>query len=176
MGWLNSEKPPEKWSASFFKLFVEKLRTAVNFLDENNFPNGIYGSVINDKSIPLSKLSGMEFHETVVAVAEPHPVTSTSLVNVGGFLVWDTVWGQNVRLCLEVIGGSSSANRVATFELHGVDGVLTSVSDSSGEIKWLRSQDFDPPTAGQTLLVKVKTSNSSYPAMLLSARLIIKLK
>lgn len=41
MGWLSSERPPKQWSPGYFKEFVERLRTALNFLDVSNFPNGV---------------------------------------------------------------------------------------------------------------------------------------
>ena len=55
MGYLNTEKPPEKWSPAWFKLFLEKVRTAVNFLDEENFPEGLSGLILKDKSVPFGK-------------------------------------------------------------------------------------------------------------------------
>lgn len=176
MGWLNSEKPPNKWSAAYFKMFVEKLRTAINYIDTNNFPNGLHGTVINDKSVGLNKLNGLEFNHTLVALAEPYSTTSTSPTNVGGYYSFDTVWRDKVEFKLEITGSISSASGEATFELHGVDGVLATVVTTDGGMEVLRSEAFDPPSESQTFVLKMKTSNASYTAYLLSAKLIILLK
>lgn len=176
MGWLNTERPPSKWSAAFFAGFVERLRTAVNYLDSNNFLGGLDGGVINNGTLPLSKISGVEFQHTFFALAEAYTTASTSLVTVGGYLSWDNIWGDAVELKLEVVGGSSNVLATATFELHGVDGILASVTSNTGNIELLRSAAFTAPTISQTFLVKVKTSNGTYTANALSARLIITIK
>ena len=176
MGFLPPEKAPDKWSASYFKMFVERLRTAINYMDSNNFPDGIDGSLIKSKTLGLSKMWGFEFQQTIIALATIHSVTSTTLTNVGGYLAWNPLWGSSVALLFEIVGGVSNSLGTATFELHGMDGKLAEVTSDAGNIEWLRSAEFEPPTVGQTLLVKVKTSNASYPAQLLSARLIIRIK
>lgn len=176
MGWINSEKPPEKWSASYFKMFVEKLRTAVNYLDSSNFPDGVNGIWLKAKSVPVSALVGLEFNQTLIALATPHTVAATTLTNVGGYLVWDSMWGSAVSLKLEIVGGSGHSSATATFELHGTAGKLTEVTSNAGTIQWLRSAAFDPPADSQTLVLKVKTSNATYPTNLLTARLIIGIK
>lgn len=176
MGWINGEKPPEKWSASYFKMFVERLRTAMNYIDSSNFPDGISGLWLKAKSVPVSALTGIEFNQTLVAVPTAYTVASTTLTNVGGYFIWDSMWGSAVSLKLEIIGGSGHSSATATFELHGTAGKLGEVTSNLGTIQWLRSEAITPPTDSQTLLLKVKTSNASYPTNLLTARLIIGIK
>lgn len=173
MGYLNSEKPPSKWSPSFFKMFVERVRTAINYIDSTNFPDGLDGFIIKDRTIPVSKLTGMVMRHTMLSLATQHTTTSTTLTNVGGYLSWENIWGENVTLALEVVGSISDATAEATFELHGIDGKLAEVKATTGSVEVLRSENFEPPSVGQTLLLKMKTSNATYPAGILSATLIL---
>lgn len=151
------------------------MRLAVNYLDDSNFPNGLNGTLINDYTIPLKKLGGMEIQHTIFGLGQILNVNSTTLINVGGMVVWDTIWGSNVNLTFEVVGGASNASYPVTFELHGLGGKLAEVTSNKAVIEVLRSESFSPPQVGQTLLVKVKTAHSSYPVQILSARLIIKI-
>lgn len=173
MGYLNSEKPPGKWSPSFFKMFVERLRTAVNYLDSTNFPEGLEGFIIKDRTVTPKKLTGLLLRYSILALAEPFSTTSTTLVNVGGYLPWDTVWGDNVTLMLEVVGTTGDPTATATFELHGIEGKIAEVSTSSGDVEVMQSPTFEPPSVGQTLLLKMKTSNATYPASVLSATVLV---
>jgi hypothetical protein len=189
MGWLNSEKPPSKWSPAYFMTFVERLRTAVNALDSNNFPEGLSGVLLSDSSVGYNKLSGMgfltklkdlaglEIPNIAFAVAEPFVVNSTTLVNVGGYIFYDDVLliSEHIKLIFEVTGASYDATSTATFELHGVDGKLAEVTTNTGQLEWKRSEPFVAPTGSQTLLVKAKTSDALKPAGVLSAKLIIKI-
>ncbi len=189
MGWLNSEKPPSKWNAAYFKMFVEKLRLAVNNLDQNNFPDGINGLLINNNSISynaltgmglltkLKSLAGVEFQYIFFAVAEPHTIVSTTPINVGGYIFYDDVLftNENAKLYFEVTGASFDNTTTATFELHGVDGILAEITVDTGILEWKRTEAFTAPTGSQTLLVKAKTSDANKPAGILSARLIIKI-
>lgn len=189
MGYLPSEKPPAKWSAAYFKMFVEKLRVAVNDLDINNFPTGINGYLINDRTVAWSKLIGMgflntlkelegiELQQTIIALAYPYAITTITADSVGGYVMYSSVFNKpNVKLIFEVVGGSKDATSTATFELHGINGKLAEVTTNAGTIEFLRSAEFNPPEEGQTLLVKAKTSDTTKAANLLSARLIIKIQ
>jgi len=190
MGYLVSEKPPEKWSAAFFKMYVERLRIAVNNIDANNFPEGLDGNLLNESSVwytklygmgyltKLKDLSGIELQNTIFALAEPFTIASATLTNVGGYILYDeTLWNkENVQLMFEVVGASYDATSVATFELYGVNGMIAQVTVDTGDIEWKRSEAFTAPTDGQTLLVKAKTSDAAKPASVLSARLIIKIQ
>lgn len=189
MGYLNTEKPPEKWSSAWFRMFVERLKLAVNDIDLNNFPTGINGSLINKSTLAfdsigdsyflekLRRLNGIEIQHVFFAVAEPYTINTITLSNVGGYVYLDDILldSEHIKLYFEVTAASSDNTSTATIELHGVDGKLAEVSTNKGQIEWLRSETFITPTVSQTLLVKAKTSNASKPAGLLSAKLIIKI-
>jgi hypothetical protein len=174
VGWLNSEKPPAKWDAGYFKLFVEKMRTAVNYIDANNFKEGIFGAWIKDKSITMGKLIGGMFEIGLISLATAFTSTSTTVVNASGLSHWESnTFPSTARCYLEVTGTSSNSAATATFELHGASGILATVTTSSGAFEWLRSVSFEPPTVSQTLVLKVKTSNASYMVGVLNAKVVI---
>ena len=174
MGWLNSEKPPNRYDAAYLKLLVEKLRLAINFMDENNFPNGINGTIIQQRSIPMAALSQGEWHIPIVALANPITTTSTTLVNVGPFVYWSPqAWSSGASVFLEVTGGAIAEGATARFEIHGTGGMIGFVESSEAGYRWLRSTKLEMPKESQTLLMKYKTSNASVATGLLGARLII---
>lgn len=175
MGWLATEKAPEKWSSAYFKLFVERLRTALNNIDESNFPEGIPGSLIKPRTVNTGALTSFEYEQVFIALAVPYTTASLTSVNVGGSVQWNpSAWGTGtVKLMLDVVGGIANTNAIATFEVHGVDGVLASISTQVAALANYRSAVFSPPTTGQTLVLKIKTNNASYTAQIVSARLII---
>lgn len=174
MGWLKSEKPPRKYDNAYVKMLVERIRTSVNFLDETNFPNGIEGSIIKAKTLPLSAIAQGEWHIPIISLATAYTTTSTSLVNVGPYAYWSPIaWGSGHKGYLEVTGGSVDPSATATFELHGVNGKIAECTSNSGSYEWLRSESFDLPSQAQTLLLKMKTSNASYSAGILGAKIII---
>lgn len=189
MGYLNSEKPPEKWSSAWFKMFVERVKLAVNDLDINNFPTGINGALINDKSLSfesignayylskLRQLDGLELQYVFFANTIPFSVSSLALTNVGGYVLFDDVLftNDNIKLYFEATFSSADNTSTATLELHGVGGKLAELTTNTGNMDWKRSEAFTPPTGTQTLLVKAKTSDGNKPASLLSARLILKI-
>jgi hypothetical protein len=181
MGYLNSEKPPAKYSAAYLKMFVERVRQALNYLDSNNFPNGLLGSIIKDKSLPLTKLTQGEWRFPIIAQASPYTTTSTTLVNVGQYIYWSpSSFPTTAKLYLEITG-SSGGVYTATFELWGKDSggadvLMTSINASSGVYEVLRSESFTPPTVSQAMLLKIKTGSASIPVGILGANLIIKLE
>ena len=175
MGYLATEKAPEKWSAAYFKLFVERLRTAVNNIDASNFPDGINGGMIKDRTVTTGALVNFAYEQTFFAQTTPYTTTSTTSVQAGPLVQWNpSTWGQGkVKMILEVMGASANASATATFELVGADGLLQTITTTSTAFQSLRSQAFSPPENAQTLAIKVKTSNASYSAQALSAKLII---
>ena len=173
MGWLNTERPPEKYDKSYIKMFAERIRTAINFMDESNFPHGLTGAVLASKSVPFNALSGYELQLPIVALATPFTTTSTTLVNVGGFLFWSAVWSGNVQMALEVTGASGSAAATATFELHGASGLLRQITTATGTYECLRTSFVDPPVESQTMILRMRTNNASLATGILSAKLIL---
>lgn len=177
MGYLNGEKPPDKITGPYIKAFVERLRTALNYLDDSNFPDGINGTLLRGRSVPIGALSGFTIYVPIIGLAVAHTVTATTLTNVGGYVLWDSnVWGSGVNVQLEICGGSTNASATATFELHGLSGLLATVTSNTGAIELKRSTAFPAPTTSQTLLVKMMTSNATYASSLLTARLVVTIK
>lgn len=175
MGWLATEKAPEKWSPAYFKLFVERVRTALNNIDDSNFPEGFNGANLKSRTVQTGALVGFEYEKVFFALAVPHTTTATTETTVGGLVQWNpSAWGNgNVKLILEVVGGIADVSATATFEIYGIDGVLASVTTQVASLSNLRSEAFSPPTEGQTIAFKMKTSNATYSAQATSARLII---
>jgi len=175
MGWLKpATKIPPQWDAMFMRKLVERIRTALNFIDEGNFPNGISGTVVKDNTLDVTKLSGLHFTIPIVALGTGFTTTSTSLVAVGGAVPWVfSAWQDTVQLSLFVTGGSSHASAIATYELHGVDGLLASCTIQSATYTTAQSALIDAPIADQNLVLKIKTDNGSYAAGITNALLLI---
>ena len=174
MGWLNSEKPPKDYEASYLKMFVERLRLAVNFIDETNFPNGISGTVIHAKSLPMAALAQGEWHIPIITLANPATTTSTVLTNIGPFVYWSPqAWSNNMSVYLDVTGGAVAEGATARFEIHGTGGAIGFVESSVAGYRWLRSEKLTMPVISQTLLMKYSTSNASVAAGILGARLVL---
>jgi len=175
MGWLNSEKSPDKWSASYFKLFVERLRLAVNNIDDSNFPEGLDGNIIKSHTVQTGALANFSYEQVFFSQATPYTTVSTTAVTVGTLVQWNpSAWGSGtVKVMLEVVGGVANATATATFEVWGIAGKLATVTTQATSLGLSRSVSFSPPTESQTLIVKAYTSNASYSAQALSAKLII---
>ena len=175
MGWLNTEKTPSQWDSSYFRQFVERLRTALNYLDASNFPEGIHGSLLNKRTVSTGALANFSYEQVFFSQATPFTTTSTTAVSVGSLIQWDSAtWGTgNVKVMLEVVGGVANASATATFELWGADGKLATITSQSASAVLLRSTAFSPPDKGQTMIVKAYTNNATYSANILSAKLII---
>ena len=175
MGWLATEKAPEKWSPAYFKLFVERVRTALNNIDDSNFPEGFNGANLKSRTVQTGALVGFEYEKVFFALAVPHTTTSTTAVAAGGLVQWNpSAWGNgSVKLILEVVGGIADVAAIATFEVHGVAGVVASVTTQVAALGVLRSEAFVPPTEGQTFSFRMKTNNATHSAQAVSARLII---
>lgn len=176
MGTVKTEKVPEKYQASYFKLLVERLRTAVNFLDRNNFPNGVEGSIIKSRTLSLSALGQGEFHLLLVALAQAFTTTSDVLQNCSPFIYFDpALWGDGVSLYLEVTGGGvAESTGNAVFELHGANGLLTSLTTDGQGYLWYRTQNpFTPPSVAQTMILKMRSTVSGQGVGLMGAKVII---
>jgi len=176
MGWLNSEKAPEKWSPAFFKMFVERLRTALNNIDESNLPDGLSGGLIKAHTVSTGALANFSHEHSIFAQATPYTTVSITAVVVGTLIQWTpSNWGTgNVKIMLEVIGGVSNATATATFELWGsVSGKLATVTTQAVSLGLLRSSVISPPGQSENLFLKAYTSNATYSAQALSAKVII---
>lgn len=179
MGWLRSEKPPERWSQAYFKAFVERLRTAVNFLDSENFPEGIHGTLINNRSIGLTQKTtgygGLVIQSDFFTLMTSSSIAQTVITTFGSSILWSPTWRAFATLHLEVTGAASNASHPCTVEVHGIEGAIISQQISDTTFQRREWQIATPPTTGMTLIFRARTSNASFPLTILSARLILKL-
>jgi len=179
MGWLNSEKPPEKWSQAYFVRFVERLRTAVNYISTENFPDGISGALLETRSVYLkTKITGyggLNFQEDFFALALGLSVTATTLTGLGASVLWNSAWKNYAKLYLEVSGYVANASYPATVEVHGTSGALLSEQITATTMTRHEWELTTLPTESMTLVFKTLVANATYPLTILSARLILKL-
>lgn len=175
MAWMRSvKKVPDKYDPAFFKLLIERIRTAVNHMEQSNFPQGISGLWLNDKTVTPKKLVSTMWYIPIIAQASGTYITSTTAVSIGGFVHWSAIWGSNVKLALQITCTSSSSNATATFTLEGAENTtLTTITTSAGTWEFKQSAEFAAPLASQTLVLKAKTSNASYGAGILNATLVV---
>lgn len=174
MSWLKSlAKVPGKYDAAYLKLLIERIRTAVNFIDDTNFPKGIEGSWINDGTIVSKKLGSTMWYLPILALREGTYTANTEAVTISGFIPWSTAWGSNVKIRLEATITSTNESAVCTVTLEGAGGTLITLTSSKGAWE-LKQSDFIPaPLASQTMVLKMKTSNAGYNAGILHAMLTI---
>ena len=179
MGWLNTEKPPEKWSQSYFKMFVERVRTAVNYLDSTNFPDGISGILIKDRSISINpKLTGyggMYFSQDFFALAATMSSTATTLTSYGSAILWSPTWNNFANMALEVTAYVANASYPATVEVHGTAGAVVSQELTNTTLQRIEIPITSMPSGLETVVFKAKVANASYAVNILSARLLIKM-
>lgn len=179
MGWLNSEKPPEKLTSAYFRNFVERLRTAVNYLDAENFPDGIEGTLIKNRSIALNKkvtgYGGLVFYQDFFALPQGVSVTSTALTGLGSSVLWSTAWKRVAKVYLEVTCYVANASYPATVEVHGTSGAIISQQITATSMTRFEFEITVPPTTDMTVVFKTLVANATYPLTILSARLILKL-
>lgn len=178
MGYLNTEKPPEKWSPAWFKLFLEKVRTAVNFLDEENFPEGLSGLILKDKSVSFGKLAltGLSFFLDFFSLPTPTTLAATGYTNLGGSLLWSPQWSNAADVFLEYTAYITNASAPCNVKLVGVDGTVTEQTLTNTAIQRFEIPLTTMPATTSTLLFQGKTSNATYPLTIISARIILKLK
>jgi len=101
MAYLTPESPPEYYNTQYIKVLVERLRTAVNYLDADNFPNGLDGEVLEDGSVDVAALCGLHLTLPIINLAEAYTTNSTSPVQIGGLVKWASEW-TNVQIQLVI--------------------------------------------------------------------------
>ena len=115
MAYLDSERPPDNYSPSYFRGFVERIREAINFLDRNNFPNGLEGDIIQEKSIPGNRLSYFP-RITIPLVATTGDVKNILDVRLGGWIqLGKDIYPGATKMNLEFNAGGHSSARVRLF-------------------------------------------------------------
>lgn len=179
MGWLNIEKPPEKWSQSYFKLFVERVRTAVNYLDATNFPDGISGILLTDRSVSLrhkiTGYGGMYFSQDFFALLNTVSLTPTTLTSYGSAILWSPTWNNFANVALEVTGFVASDSYPATLEVHGTSGALVSYNMVNTSLQRIEIPITEMPGGMETVVFRLRVQSASYAVNIMSARLLIKM-
>lgn len=164
MGYLSSERPPDRWSPAYFRAFVEKLRTIINYLDASNFPNGLpMSTLVGIGSIPLN----IDFFAVPVGVA----ITSITAINLGSSIVFNSKWASIADISFEVTAACVSG----TITVGGVNGVMATVPITSATVTRYTAQLTNLPATTSTLVCK-GTASTGNPLTILSARIIITLK
>lgn len=178
MGYLAHIKPRDRYDPRFILDIWEKIRTAVNHLDETNFSKeGVSGdAILKPHSVGLERLRGGEIHMPIILLAQPYTTTNTSLENVGPYVFWSpTRWRGVSGVYFEVVGGPVTAGASAVFELHDGNGLLASINvDIPGYQHNLVKIESPSEQAG-TWLMKMRTTSSSVAAGILGARVIVHL-
>lgn len=164
-----------------FQLFT-MIEKAVNYLDENNFPNQVSGDIIKngtlpgsaleDYSVSMKKLGWREIPIPLVLPATPATTTSTTGANFGGYFAWiPSAYPGDGKWYLEASMAISNASGTATCTLKGSSD-FASVATQSTSLALVRSTEIKMPTSNENLWIVLKTDNSNYIASLAGARLI----
>lgn len=181
MGYLNSEKFPDKYTPAFMKLWVERIRTAVNYIDATNFPRGLNGSVIVDRSLSLltkvTGYAGLVIGADFFTTPLYHELNATSYTGLGGLVLWSPTWKTIANIFLEVTLSVADASYPADIKLVGAGGDVYTFEEIS-TIQVRREFDITSvmPATGTTIAFQAKVDNATYPVYINSARLIYKLK
>jgi hypothetical protein len=161
---FNEELPNPPW----FVKFLHDLRTWANSI------RGITYSQLslNDNDIPIGKTNLGEVHYPLIALASPYSTTNTGGVDIGSPFAWNPANFPAGNWYLEA--GIYVANAAATATLtlkSGADtyGTVTTQATTLGPI---RSAVLTMPDSAKNLYLNLKTSNASYAANLMSAKLI----
>lgn len=179
MGHLKEWRIPEKYNSRWMWDFIQGLRTAINTLEDSNFPtDGLTGSrIIRAHSLPVNRLTSGEFHLPFIAQGQAVTTTSTTYVNVGGIVVYDPVmWGTVGSLVFDITGGPNGSATASFRIIDGGSNELAAISATlSGYSRYTVTFDSSKiPTTSQPLIVQYKTSSTSIAAGLVSARLIVR--
>jgi len=175
MGHLASSRPPERYSATFIRALVERIRTAFNFLDESNFPApGLNASaILQPRTLSTDTLMQGEFHLPLVGLANIFTTTSTTFVDCSPFALWNPLaWGAQSSLWLEVTGGPQTAG-TAEFRLVGAAGanIVTLPTSAVGNTRLL--VQVTKPSTLQNLSLQMRTTNGAVQAGIRGAKLIV---
>lgn len=175
MGNLAATSPPDRYDAGWFKRMWERIRLAVNTMEENNFSNALIGdTLVAQRTLSLDRLRQGEIHLPLLMLATATTTTSLTPVPVGPYLMFDPLrWPTDkTRFYFDITGGPSAVG-TATFELWDDTIALASIAISTVGMSWNRAQLTSLPTATKYLVVKMKTSDAAVTAQLLGAKLVL---
>lgn len=180
MAYLKLIPPTEITAGALAKLLAE-IEHAVNYLDSKNFPNPVPGKIIKQETlegialikwtVPLNRLAVPKWYIPLCLPAAAFTTTSTTGVDVGPYFRWIPGDWPAGTWTLEGTIYVADATAAATLELVGA-AVIGSVSTSQTAATRVVSGALVMPTTEQNIWLKLKTSNASYAAGFLGARLI----
>jgi len=183
MAHIDLGPPRKEYKASTLYRLFALIEKGLNYLDNTNFPHGLGGGVINDRTlrgsalvdwdVPLSKLKWLEFQIPLVLPAEQVSTTSTSGKNLGGYFAWNpSAYRDSGKWYLEASIAISNKSGKATCLLMGSQ-EWGQVETQNTTLTIVRSAtNIAMPPQAESLWIVLKTSNSSYTASLGGARLI----
>ncbi|GAB7387347.1 hypothetical protein BSNK01_11830 [Bacillaceae bacterium] len=182
MAYLDLGPPRKEYSPrALFELF-NLIEQAINYLDVNNFPHGVPGSIIQpgtlpssaipDNGIPLLKLAWKEIPIPLLLGIEPYYTSSTTPVNLGGYFRWDPTKFPGGDWYFEASLVSTDSAATATCVLKGSQD-YSSITTTSTALTYVRSTQAVPmPSQIENLWVTLKTSDATKAVGIASARLI----
>lgn len=156
-----------------------KLKTAINYMSAANFPEKLpIEDVIDLSTVNLQLFSGQgEWRIPILGLATPYTTTSTSLVTVGQQSYFDVErWSYVLpgQVLLEVTAGPAASGGSTVVQLEDADGVLAQVTINTVGLSWV-AQPFERlPNQSGTMLLKVRTTNSSVAAQIVGANVLIR--
>lgn len=162
-------------------------------MDENNFKNGISGSIIKqgtlhgstltdgsvdgaaklaDTSIPLKKLKWAEFEVFPVCAVPVFSTTSTTDVNVGPYFAWDPNKFPGGSWYLEASIAVANTAAAAVVTLKGAADIGSVQTNQTALTRVRSAAALTMPSTAQNIWYAVRTNNASYAANFAGARLI----
>lgn len=181
MGWLDTGPALKEYPSRVIYQLLQRIETAVNFLDENNFKNGINGSIVKtgtlpgvaliDRNLPLKKLQWVEFEVFPVTAIPVYKTSSTTDQNIGPYFGWDPNRLPRGDWYLEASIATANATAEAIVTLKGIVDI-GSVKTSNTALSRIRGEKLTMPDTAQNLWFAIKTNNSSYVASFAGARLV----
>jgi len=182
MAYIDLGPPRKEYKASTLYRLFALIEKGLNYLDNTNFPHGLGGGVINDRTlrgsalvdwdVPLSKLKWVEFSIPLILPAEQVNTTSTTGKDLGGYFAWNpNAYRDSGKWFLEASIAISNEEGTAICILKGSQ-EWGQVETQETKLTLVRSESIAMPPGPENLWIVLKTSNSSYAASLGAARLI----
>lgn len=160
-------QPPQEVTPQYIKFLIERLRVAINYMDDTNFPSPISASSVD---VDLVDLGWTEIPIPLVLPAEAVGTTSTTGASLGGYYLWKPTIYPSGTWYLEASIAVGSGG-TATCTLTGAADI-GSVSTTETTLTLVRSASLTMPAVAQNIWVKIATDNASYTATIGGARLI----
>ncbi|MDI3298272.1 MAG: hypothetical protein QJR08_03780 [Bacillota bacterium] len=176
--------PQGRFNPGYLAGVLRRIATAVNAIGPENFPSPIDGSkLLRDGTLPGSALQAhsvgldrLAVGEILVPILLVHPAattTSTTPVNIGPYLRWRPgAWPAGGTWTFEAIAFSGNSAATATVALRTASAQLVAVQFTETSLTWRRSGPVAMPTTEQNVWITLQTSDASYAAAVMGARLV----